>query len=209
MRLNHPKFILIILIIAALIGVASLVYAGATEGIVEQDHFAVFEDNSGDKGTQIESDDTALSINPGQKIFVAIQGNWTSLSKDSNFGIKWRTWEGTWTTTAVIGAGSATDWEYWDSNYTHSADIGAHFSGSVISKVIETDVYTDPGDLEGLNEFLFPVEAPTTGGRYELVLWDIKYAEIADVINIQVDITGGSPSVYQKHYRWRNDDGGE
>ncbi|MGA1867666.1 MAG: DUF2341 domain-containing protein [bacterium] len=189
------RYVLIAFILSVVITAVSFfspsVYAGGpSNGVVDQIHFAIFRNNDGSIGTQVGSDDQDPTVEPNDRIFVCIQGAWTTKSKDCGWTVRWKLGEGAWQDTEAIGTGSSAAWEFWNSDYSTLDEIYNHFS-SVEYPVIESPA--DPGDLENENsELWFPLEAPATKGVYELVLYDSEYSEIAETISVDVDITVAS-----------------
>ena len=182
----------LILSLAVVIGsclFASPAYAGGSNGVWDQIHVAVFSESGGDVGTQIGADDGTYTVASGSKLFVVIQANFTTQSKDRDIEISWRQWAGTWAVAEPIGTGSGTAWEFWNSNYASLETRAIHFTGSLGAVYLE-DSTTDAGDPVGLEEFWFVVEAPTTEARYELA---ISERGRLDTITQQVDITVPPP----------------
>ncbi len=114
------KIYRIILSLAVVIGsglLASPVYPGGSDGVWDQIHVAIFSESSGDVATQIGGDDETYTVEPGSKLFVVIQVEFSIQSKDQDIEISRRPWAGSWAVASPIGTGSGTDWEFWNSNY--------------------------------------------------------------------------------------------
>jgi len=155
----------------------------------DQLHVAIYSESSGAVGTQIGGDDEAYNIEPGAKIFVVVQANFSTQSKDQDIEISWRQWAGTWAVASPKGTGSGTVWEFWDSNYATLGAATKHFADSVGAVYIE-DQDSDGGDPSGKEEFWFVVEAPTDTGRYELAISeDGIVTDSQGTITQQIDIT--------------------
>ena len=186
----------LILSLAVVIGsclLASPAYAGGTDGEWEQIHVAVFSESGGAVGTQIGSDDGTYTVAAGAKLFVVIQADFTTESKDQKLEISWRAWAGTFAVASPKGTGSATAWEYWDSNYASLDTATTHFTGSLESLYHEIITNKDPDPL-GKEEFWFVVEAPTTEARYELAISEDGVTEGGQgTISQVLDITVGTP----------------
>ena len=130
---------------------ASPAYSGAQDGDWDQLHVAVFSESSGDVDTQIGEDDPeeeTISVEPGSKLFVVIQADFTTQSKDQAIGISWRQWAGTWAVASQKGTGSGTDWEFWESNYASEETRTIHFTGSGGAMYLE-DSTQDAQDPSG------------------------------------------------------------
>jgi hypothetical protein len=192
----------IILSLAMVIGsclFASPAYPGGSNGVWDQIHVAIFGESSGNVGTQIGGDDVAYTVEPGRKIFVVIQANFTTQSKDQKLQISWRQWGGTWAVASPKGTGSSTAWEYWESNYASLGAATIHFAGSLSAIYLE-DSNTDGNDPTGLREFWFVVEAPTTQARYELAISeDGVVTGSQGTISQQCDITVAVPFTLADH----------
>ena len=170
--------------------------AGAQLGACTQTAFAVFAANGGSVGTQIGSDSSAVTVTPGQQLFVDIQENFTTQLKQYKFGGMWRSWGGSWMAIEALGGTDTSKWEYWDSSYADHA-VGAitqHFGNTTRGTfTFESDnnatTLSYPTAGSGIVESWFIVQAPTTAGRYELTWWQNAVGTVGCTINIQVDIT--------------------
>jgi hypothetical protein len=120
----------------------------------------------------------------------------------------WKIAEGGWEVASPKNTSDGTKWEFWESEYSTLGAATNHFS-SVASKYIE-DQDSDGGDPTDAHEFWFVVEAPTTAGIYYLAISEDGVVEGGQgTIAQEFKIVLGTPTVVQKHYRWRNDNGGE
>ena len=210
MKFNYLKFTLIILTIVILTGAYFVVYAGAQDGAWSQDHVALFGASGTAVGDQIGGDDDAEYVvaPTDTKLFAVIQANFSTQSKDQDIEVSWKISGGGWAVASQKETGSGTDWEFWESEYTTLGVATNHF-GSAGSVYIE-DQDSDGGDPAGAEEFWFVIEAPSTEGTYYLAISEDGVVENGQgTIAQEFKITVGEPEVSQKHYRWRNDDGGE
>jgi len=191
MKRNYSKLIsvtLILVVVLTLFAFPTPAYAGGTPGEWDQIHVAIYSESSGDVGTQIGGDDEAYTVAPGAKLFVVIQANFTTQSKDQDIEISWREEGGTFAVASPKTTGSDTAWEFWESNYATLGAATAHFTGSEGAVYIE-DQDSDGGDPLGLEEFWFVVEAPTAPATYELALTEDGVVEGQGTISQQILIT--------------------
>lgn len=175
---------------------ASPAHPGQTaNGVWDQIHVALFSESSGNVGSQIGSDDQAYTVDPGTKLFVVIQADFSTQSKNLTIGVSWRPWGGSWSVASAIGTGSVTAWEFWESNYNNLASATDHFTNNWDALYVETSD-TDGNDPKQKYEYWFAVEAPTTAGHYELAIseaGDVDGAGDDCTISQQVDITVANP----------------
>ena len=200
MKSNYSKFISVTLVLVVMLVVFAFptpVYAGAKPPYGEQSAYAVFENNGGDVGTQIGSDNNSpVTVDQDQYIFVCIQQDFTQALKDHDMANQWRTWGGTWQTMAVNGTGSSTDWEYWDSNYPDRAEnaVSDHFGDTAQGNYMWESDYPafsggyPPGEVTGKHETWLVVQAPNDAGRYELRWYDNE-GGVGMTPTVMVDIT--------------------
>ena len=148
MKKNYAKLISVTLILVVMLAVFAFptpVYAGDQQPVADQTAYAVLQNNSGAVGTQIGSDNSAVTVNAGQNVFVCIQMDFSTIMKKHDMIGQWRTWGGSWTSMAAIGVGSSTDWEYWNSNYTDhtSNEVSDHFGDTAAGNYIFESDFTD------------------------------------------------------------------
>jgi len=203
MKRNYSKLISVTLILVVMLAVFAFptpVYAGDQAPVAEQSAYAVFQNNSGAVGTQIGSDTSAVTVTTGQNVFVCIQMDFSIIMKKHGMIGQWRTWGGSWTSMAAIGAGSSTDWEYWNSNYTDhtSNEVSDHFGDTAAGNYIfESDFTAFAGNypesqVADLHETWFVIQAPSTAARYEIRWYDSEEPYAPTPTNM-VDITVAAP----------------
>lgn len=196
MKRNYSKLISVTLILVLVLTAfvfPTPVYAGAKVGVWMQVQVAIYSESSGYVDIQIEGDNEAYIVEPGTKLFVVIQADFTSESKQQEIGVSWREWgTSTWAIASPKTADPGSYWKFWNSEYDTKQLATNHF-GSLGSVYIE-DSTSDGGSPKGLEEFWFVVEAPTTEARYELAISQNGVAEVDEgTIVQQIDITVATP----------------